>query len=146
MQGSLQRMGERMTTARRMVLEGERDGSWNKWTRSHHHATAKEKKRVKNLVRSWIQNNDPHCKPFDVPVTVTVTVYYDSKPHDSCNIPAKFYTDGMLAVGESHADGWRSWLWDDDMEWVVSTTTIPKMDADNPRVEILLEPVEEVEE
>lgn len=126
-----------------MVLEGERCTSWNEWTRAHHQATAREKKRCGTLVRQWLQDHDPDCVPFDGPVRVTVTVYYESRPHDSCNIPAKFYTDGMLAKGASHKDGWRSWLWDDDMAWVVSTTTIPRIDKDNPRVEILLEEVEE---
>jgi len=128
-----------------MILEGERPESWNVGTRSHWAAVAREKKRVGALVREWIQHNDPHCKPVDAPVRVIITVYYADHIQDSCNIPAKFYTDGLLAVGESHRDGWRSWLWDDDPEHVVSTTTIPRLDPERPRVEILLEVVEDDE-
>lgn len=126
------------TIYRRMILEGERPQSWNLGTRSHYMKIAKEKKRVGALVRTWLQDNDPHCKPLDVPVKVIIVVYYKNRIQDSCNIPAKFYTDGLLAKGESHKDGWRSWLWDDDPKCVVSTETIPRIDKNNPRVEILL--------
>lgn len=126
-------------TERKMVLEGERPKSWNEYYSGKHWSVRnREAKRVHTLVRSMI---DPDDRPFDAPVAVTFTVYYDKNPQDSTNILDKLYEDGMLAKG-GFSDGYRSWLWDDDPEHVVSTTTIPRVDKDNPRVEIILRTVD----
>lgn len=118
-----------------VVLFGERPSSWNDWySGKHWSARRREAQRCHALVRSAL---DPDDRPFDQPVVVHVIVYFKDQPLDSCNIPAKLYIDGLLARGDWQ-DGARSLLWDDDMRYVVSTTTIPRLDQENPRVEIVL--------
>jgi len=122
-----------MKTLRTIIIHGERPKSWNEFhSRKHWSVRSAESQRVHALVRSMLEPSD---RPFDVPVAIRFTVYYKNRPQDSCNIMAKPYTDGMLAKGD-YEHGHRSLLWDDDMRYVTQTTTIPRVDKDNPRVVI----------
>jgi len=109
---------------RKIVLHDERPVSWNKfYSGKHWRVRAREAERVHQLVRSAI---DPGEDTFLLPVHIAITVYFDQRPYDACNIPAKLYIDGLK--------NW--WLLDDDMRYVRSVTTIPKLDRDHPRVVI----------
>lgn len=126
-------------TRRALVLIGERPKSWNySYAGQHWSRRALDAVRTHDLVRSML---DPADRPFEKPVRITYTVYFKDRPLDAENIMTKAYTDGFLAHG-NYRDGFRSWLWDDDMRYVAQVTTIPKLDPDNPRVEIVMEEVD----
>lgn len=121
---------------RRLVFEDERPKSWNQFYSGKHWSVRREwAQRCHALVRNTLEPSD---RPFDNPVHITVIVYYADKPHDACNITAKLYIDGLLAKGDWQ-DGARSLLWDDNLRYVTQVTTIPRVDPENPRVEIVLE-------
>jgi len=125
---------------RTLTLERERPVSWNEYYAGQPWPVRRrEAQRVHALVRFSLPED---ARPFNGPVTVTLTAYFKDKPSDSCNLPAKLYIDGLTAKGE-YKDGFRSWLWDDDLRFVTQTTTIPKMDPHNPRVVIELQEVDE---
>lgn len=115
----------------KIVLPGERPPSWND-SYAGQHWTKRQTviQRVRMAVRAAI---DPETvDPFTVPVRVTVTVFFASKPQDADNIPAKLYIDALK--------GWL--LADDDRRYVRSVTTVTEVDASRPRVVIEIEPAE----
>lgn len=113
---------------RTIVLHGESPMSNNKLlSRIHWSKRDKEVQRCALLVREQI---DPNLKPMQERVDILVRVYFKSHPLDSCNIPAKVYTDGLR--------GW--YIVDDDRRYVASTQTFSEMDPQMPRVEITLIP------
>jgi Holliday junction resolvase RusA-like endonuclease len=116
-----------------VVLEGERCVSWNTYyAGAHWSARTRETNRVKMTVRAHLTGNET---PFDCPVNIIVTAYFKDHPQDPDNIAAKLYLDALK--------GWL--LYDDDRRYVTSVTTMSKVDKDNPRVEILVTPVEAAE-
>lgn len=78
--------------------------SWNRFYAGMHWA---ERKRIADeahaLIRCYL--------PFDwQPITVPVSIRYDAyqvRPLDADNIPAKVYTDGLVAAGVLLSDDWR---------------------------------------
>lgn len=116
-----------------ITLEGERPVTWNTLYAGKHwakrHVLAKS---VHDLVRYSVLEQHPGVKPFDERVSIVVRVYFDKRPHDCCNIPAKIYIDGLHGLV----------IYDDDIRYVASVTTVSLVDKDNPRVEIEVNPEE----
>jgi Holliday junction resolvase RusA-like endonuclease len=98
--------------------------SWNKmYAGSHWSKRMAEVMRVGFVIRSQLAGDE---QPYTVPVDITITAYFDSKPLDASNIAAKLYEDAL-----------KDWLLvDDTPAYVSSMTTASRMDKDNPRVEI----------
>ena len=112
----------------RLVLEGERPCSWNKfYSGMHWRKRATEADRVHVIVRAAI---DPDTvQLFDAPAHITVTAYFKNRPLDPDNICAKLYVDGLT----------RWLIVDDSPQYVASVTTISRVDKARPRVEIVCE-------
>ena len=114
-----------------ITLPGERPQSWNKAYAGQHWAKRKaEVERIRMAVRAVI---DPEtCKVFAGPVDITVTVFFDKRPFDADNVPAKFYVDACK--------GWI--LEDDDQHYVRSVRTVSLLDTQRPRVVIEVRPAQ----
>lgn len=114
-----------------ITLPGERPQSWNKAYAGQHWAKRKaEVERIRMAVRAVI---DPEtCQVFAGQVDITVTVFFDKRPLDADNVPAKFYVDACK--------GWI--LEDDDQHHVRSVRTVSLLDPQQPRVVIDVRPVE----
>ena len=114
-----------------ITLPNERPPSWNKaYAGQHWTKRQAEVERIRLAVRAAI---DPETvEPFAVPVDVTITVYFASRPQDADNIPAKLYIDALK--------GWL--LVDDDRHHVRSVRTVTALYAGNPRVVIEVAPAE----
>ena len=106
-------------------LPSERPLSWNKAYAGQHWTQRKaEVERIRLAVREQI---DPDAvEPFAVPVDVTITVFFASRPLDADNIPGKLYIDALK--------GWL--LVDDDQQHVLSVRTVTALDKAAPRVVI----------
>lgn len=118
-----------ITNALRIILNGEKPTSLNKFYAGMHHS---QRTRLKNeqqlLVRSQI---DPNMEPFNVPVKITFTIYYPTKRvRDIDNATVKMYIDGLKPFV----------IVDDDWRYVKSVEKVYEYDKDNPRIEILVEP------
>lgn len=115
-----------------ITLSGERPQSWNKTYAGQFWAKRKaEVERIRMAVRAEI---DPEtCEVFAGPVDITVTVFFDKRPLDADNVPAKFYVDACK--------GWI--LEDDDQHHVRSVTTVSLLDTQQPRVVIEIRPVQD---
>ena len=114
-----------------ITLPNERPQSWNKSYAGQHWAKRKaEVERIRMAVRAVI---DPEtCQVFAGQVDITVTVFFDKRPLDADNVPAKFYVDACK--------GWI--LEDDDQHHVRSVRTVSLLDPQQPRVVIEIRPVE----
>ena len=113
-----------------IVLEGERCWSWNKlYAGTHWSKRSAEAGRVHQLVHLAVKSYDRNIRPFDYRVAITVRAFFDKRPLDPCNIPAKLYIDGLLKLV----------IHDDNMKYVRSVTTESHIDKKNPRVEIEIE-------
>ena len=67
--------------------------------------------------------------PFEVPVHITYTVYFDKRPMDADNCCVKIYTDGL-----------RGWcIEDDNPKYVSGVTVYSRVDREHPRIEILIQ-------
>ena len=113
---------------RKIILEGERPVSWNKfyagmhWSRRREYAAG-----VHYLVKLAARGTGGGL--FMEKVAITITVFFKNRPLDPCNIPAKIYIDGLLGT----------WLIDDSPRYVSSVTTRSRVDKERPRVEIVVE-------
>ena len=109
------------------VITDERCPSWNSYYSGKHWAQRKaEVDRIHLLVRSLI---DPiTVEMFRVPVHITITAHYKSKPVDPDNVCAKPYIDALK--------GWI--IADDTLHYVKSVTTKSCLSNQN-RVEIDVE-------
>jgi hypothetical protein len=114
-----------------ITLPGERPQSWNKAYAGQFWAKRKaEVERVRMAIRAEI---DPEtCQVFAGQVDITVTVFFDKRPLDADNVPAKFYVDACK--------GWI--LEDDDQHHVRSVRTVTALDPQRPRVVIEVRPVQ----
>ena len=114
-----------------ITLPGERPQSWNKAYAGQHWAKRKaEVERIRMAVRAVI--NPETCQVFAGQVDITVTVFFDKRPFDADNVPAKFYVDACK--------GWI--LEDDDQHHVRSVTTVSLLDPQQSRVVIEVRPVQ----
>ena len=121
-------MNEQVT----LVLPDETPISWNKMYSGMHWAKRKaEVDRVHLTIRAAI---DPCWPMFTKPVNITIVVYFKNKRVrlDASNIAAKLYEDGLI--------GWL--IKDDNPDYVRSMTTVSLLDRANPRLEILISPIE----
>lgn len=127
-----------MDNARRsvtIVIPNERPISWNKMYAGVHWAKrADEALRVHLVVRAYL---DPDCPMFDGLVRIKMCVYSKNRrvQLDADNICSKLYIDGLI--------GWL--IRDDDAKHVRSVETVTLLDRQNPRVEIKITEVEDVE-
>ena len=112
-----------------ITLPGERPQSWNKAYAGQHWAKRKaEVERIRMAVRAAI---DPDtCEVFTGPVDITVTAFFEKRPLDADNIPAKFYVDAIKG----------RFLADDDTRYVRSVRTVSALDPQRPRVVIEVSP------
>jgi len=108
----------------KLVLMDERPQSWNTLKRLHWSGWQEEVTRAKYLVIEALGGMPDMVRQR---VDVTVTAHYDKRPHDSDNIPAKLYIDGLVAAGL---------LADDRRQYLRRVTTEAAIDRDRPRVEI----------
>ncbi len=113
-----------------LVLLGERPTSWNDyWAGKHWTKRKAETDRVHQVVRSVLTGEET---PYDVPVNIRIIAYFDHHPLDASNICEKPFEDALK--------GWL--IVDDSPKYVASMTKVPRIDKDNPRVEIEIREVE----
>lgn len=107
----------------KIILDKERPMSWNKFYSGMFWRTRKtEADRVHRLV-SFLTLGQ---KPVEGLVDITFTAYFDKRPYDSDNLPAKLYIDGL----RKHI------LRNDTNKFVRRVTAESKQDKHAPRVEI----------
>lgn len=106
----------------KIVLEGERPISWNKYyAGSHWSKRAKEAERVHWLVAEQLTG----VRPFTEPVNISITAYFKGVPQDCDNICAKVYIDALKG----------KIIKDDNPQFVESVTT-RSVKAKSPKLEI----------
>ena len=76
---------------------------------------------------------DPNWQPFDVPVDIILSVYFQDRPQDADNVCSKPYIDALI--------GWV--IHDDKPAYVRSVTTVSLIDKYRPRLEIEIRAVNE---
>lgn len=114
---------------RTLVLDGERPLSWNELYSGKHWSIRQAKaQRAHALVRAALDPEDP---PFERPVNITVTAWFDKQPQDCDNLASKIYIDGLI--------GW--WLVQDSPLYVRSVTTVARIDHAHPRLVIECEEI-----
>lgn len=113
----------------KIVLMDERPQSWNKLKRLNHWKWQAEVNRVKDLVLHALGGR---ADTLTVKVDIYITAYFDKRPYDSDNVPAKLYIDGLKAVGL---------MTDDTIQYLGWAATKSEVDRDNPRVEIEIQGV-----
>ncbi len=114
----------------RIVLKDERPLSLNKFWAGVHWSKRKEyADRVHLLVRAAIDPKE--ISIFTEPVNITITAYFDKRPLDCSNVLGKPYEDALI--------GWV--IENDSPKYVSSFTTKSRIDKENPRLEILIEPI-----
>jgi Holliday junction resolvase RusA-like endonuclease len=113
----------------KIVIPNERPPSWNDYYSGMHWANrVKAVNDIQWAVAAAVPEGTELCTK---PVSITVTVYFDKRPLDSDNIPAKLYIDGLKGLV----------LMDDNLSCVRSVTTISRIDKEFPRVEIEIQEV-----
>ena len=113
-----------------IVIEDERPPSWNQlYSGNMHWSKRTNMAREKHLlVRA---NLNIEWDMFVGPVEIEVIVYFENRPQDADNIPAKVYIDGL-----------KGWLIQDDTSKFVSrVVTESRVDKLRPRVEIYVSSV-----
>jgi Holliday junction resolvase RusA-like endonuclease len=109
----------------KIVLDGERPVSWNRYySGTHWRKRSKMARDVHLIVRSEIYGRD--IPDINNPVHITVVAYLKGQMIDADNICAKMYVDGLKGLV----------IEDDDPRCVRSVTTVSLKDNKNPRVEI----------
>lgn len=121
----------------KIILNGERPCSWNKfYSGMHWKKRQEEAERVHELVKYetyGLINRQGFVKRFTEPVNITVIAYFDKNLQDADNIASKLYVDGLKYF----------LLEDDNPKWVRSVKTESRVDKHNPRVEIVIEKTNE---
>ena len=112
----------------KIVLEGERPVSWNKFYAGMHWGQRKlEADRVHELV-GWTLKELAYGM-FETRVDIQVVVYFKNRPQDSDNICSKMYIDSLKGFV----------IEDDTREFVRKVTVQSEVDKEFPRVEIIVE-------
>ena len=122
----------------KIVLEGERPISWNKFYAGMHWSVRKdEADRVHQLV--WATLHEFDDMPYEYSnfmfterVDIHVTVYFKNRPQDPDNICSKLYIDGLIGNA----------IENDTRQFVRKVTVQSEIDKDNPRLEIEIRGVE----
>lgn len=119
-----------------LVLPGEKPKSWNEyWSGVHWSKRKKERDRVHWLVRSVI---DPDKARISIwPVHIFIDAFFKDKRAqlDAGNIANKAYIDAL--------EGW--YIIDDRPKHVPMVTTSSHVDRENPRLEIVILPIYDVD-
>lgn len=119
-----------------LTLPGVTLPSWNHYySGSHWSKRRRDAAVIHEHVFLALQENYPHIEPFPegVKVAIEVTVYFPTRRMlDPCNITAKLAIDGLLGRV----------IIDDSPAYVDSVTTRSRYDKNNPRVEIIIKPME----
>lgn len=118
----------------RLTIENERPISENDfYSGMHHMERSRIAKEARFLVKLELMKLDE--KPdFNFPVMILVLVYFDKYPYDSDNIVRKMCIDGLIK-SEANPQGI---IPDDHMKYVSFSGSIPRIDRERPRVEILI--------
>ena len=111
----------------KIILEGERPVSWNRFYSGMHWTVRKEEAdRVHDLVGWAVKEQCPDLK-FTSRVDIHITAYFKGRALDADNITAKLFIDGLVHAGV---------IENDTRKFVRRVTTQSELDHDNPRVEI----------
>lgn len=116
----------------KIILKGERPMSWNTlYAGKHWGVRDAEANRTHVLVRNMLRTMGikPQKQLYDVPVTIALNAYFDSRPLDPDNICGKFYIDGLKEY----------LLRDDSHKYVNQVRYASLIDRNNPRIEIDIE-------
>jgi crossover junction endodeoxyribonuclease RusA len=111
--------------------------SINEWRNMHHYEEAKQKKKWEEIV-GWevlAQKVKPQ-KPIERAVTTYLYFFPSRRRHDPSNYSPKWIEDGLVKAGV---------LLDDSFENVDLNIRKGGVDKHNPRVEIMIERLEETE-
>lgn len=116
-----------------IVLKGERPITWNKFYAGKHWGVRRTLADEIHLrVQYAVLEQFPGVTPFERRVHITMRAYFDMRPLDCCNLPAKLYIDGLHGRV----------ITDDSPKYVASVTTESLVDKENPRVEIEIKEIE----
>lgn len=114
-----------------IVLKGERPMSLNSFfSRGHWTKRKKEQDRVHQLVQDAIAAQGIRVGVYDQPVRIWIKAYFKNRPLDASNIVGKVYEDALRGV----------LIVDDNWRYVQAITLETKVDASDPRVEIVIVP------
>jgi len=112
----------------RIILDGERPQTWNKYWSGQHWAVRKaDADRVHMLVRAAIDPSKAFI--YDNPVKITISVWFKSHPQDAPNICTKPYIDAL--------QNW--YIEDDNPKFLPRVEAASYVDKRRPRLEIEIE-------
>lgn len=121
-------IGQRYGRHLRVVLEMPKSVSWNDLLRKNHWQVTEVTDVVRLEVMAALHELAVWPEPFSAPVHITITNYKGNKRWlDADNIPAKLYIDALKLNGV---------LVDDNPSFLCGVTTISRIDAAWPRIEI----------
>lgn len=118
-----------MTTIQ-LTIEGERPLSWNTIYAGTHWTV---RRTIAHVCHTLVKIELAHIEEqpvFEFPVHIVMAVYFQKRAYDSCNITDKLYIDGLIK-SESNPNGI---LPDDRPKYVLSATTVTRIDRKRPRV------------
>lgn len=121
----------------KVVLLDERPYSWNKFYSGRHWSSRNEyAKAVHLLTLAAVREQlPPDFVQFNELVCITVRAYFKSRPIDPDNIMSKVYIDGLVDAGV---------IKDDSMQYVGRVILESHIDKHQPRVEIVVEDMNDV--
>jgi len=118
----------------KITLEGERPWSWNQMYAGVHWSKRKEEAdRVHDEV--WLDCHVFKREMIIGVVDIHITAYFKNRPLDSDNICSKLYIDGLIG----------NVIEDDTREFVRRVSTQSEVDKENPRVEIEIITLEDLQ-
>ena len=108
----------------KITIPNERPPTWNEMYAGVHWS---ERRETANAIHWKVLEAVADIEPVSHPVCVTVTVFFERRPYDCDNIPAKLYVDGLKKARV---------IRDDNPGCVRQVTTVSRIDKNYPRVEI----------